>query len=200
MNPSPYIIQVQEKLEKDFETMKDLTGGVRGINIDLESINHIGGLPVEVKMSVFKTYIQTKYVFNLSIVAIRCMESNGEGAYCQRVLYMKNINTKEDISLQSLTEVFESLKVLIKSLKFNKYKGKFEKEESSLECCFFGNEFKVGGDCSVCLEYTQTRSECNHYICVECYSGLKRLKCPQCRHTLYHIEDELGDDRGNDSD
>lgn len=194
MNSTPFIIHIQEKLEKNFETNS-------GVNIDLPSINNIAGLPVEVKISVFQTHIQTKYVFNLLINAIRCCVQNGEDDYCPRTLYMKTINTKEDISVESLTEVFESLKVLIKSLRFNKYIGSFEKEECSFECSFFGNEFKTGGECSVCLEYTQTKSECNHYICVECYSGLKKLKCPQCRHTLYHIEDELLDERcNNDSD
>lgn len=38
--------------------------------------------------------------------------------------------------------------------------------------------------CSVCLEKTITKTNCNHYICQKCFCLLEKKKCPLCRKEL----------------
>jgi len=45
-----------------------------------------------------------------------------------------------------------------------------------------------GGDCSVCLEKTKTKTNCNHSLCLECFQSIvvvnsdcEGKKCPICR-------------------
>ena len=37
-------------------------------------------------------------------------------------------------------------------------------------------------ECCVCLEITDTKTSCGHYLCVQCFSKLYKNSCPMCRN------------------
>lgn len=47
----------------------------------------------------------------------------------------------------------------------------------------FGEEL-FEDTCSVCMEYTSTRSQCKHFLCLECFEKLESSRCPLCRRLI----------------
>lgn len=44
--------------------------------------------------------------------------------------------------------------------------------------------FNETNECVVCSEQTITKTDCNHYLCQQCFSLLKKKTCPMCRENL----------------
>lgn len=81
----------------------------------------------------------------------------------------------------STYEIFQGYVRHLNHLKFNKLKGKFQYKITSNFNSVLSNATFTYNECCVCLENTITKLKCNHYICYECKSQLKKLKCPMCR-------------------
>jgi len=47
----------------------------------------------------------------------------------------------------------------------------------------FGEEL-FEDTCSVCMDYTSTRSNCNHFLCLECFEKIENSRCPLCRSLI----------------
>ncbi len=46
------------------------------------------------------------------------------------------------------------------------------------------HESETIDSCCVCLENTCQKTKCNHELCIECCSSLKKNICPMCRKKL----------------
>jgi hypothetical protein len=46
----------------------------------------------------------------------------------------------------------------------------------------FGSTYLDEGECCVCYEKTLTKTKCNHFLCLECWTRLKTNDCPCCRN------------------
>ena len=79
----------------------------------------------------------------------------------------------------------EDLKQVLSSLRFNKLTNRFQTtpvfDWNFLEC----DSVKLFEKCCVCYERTQSKTTCNHSICIPCFDKIKYVnmetKCPLCR-------------------
>jgi len=82
----------------------------------------------------------------------------------------------------------ESLSEVLSSLKFNKLTNKFQ-TTAPFDWSFLESEsVKLFEPCCVCYERTESKTTCNHPICIPCYDKIKctdmetnETKCPICR-------------------
>jgi hypothetical protein len=44
--------------------------------------------------------------------------------------------------------------------------------------------------CCVCMDDTSSKTQCGHPLCLVCWSSLKKLKCPLCRHQIESWESD----------
>lgn len=127
---------------------------------------------------------------------------SGEGDF--KNLFHKNITNKIETKVDYMNLFNEVIKIL-KSIKFNKLTGKFEEKKTLSFCEAFPCVMQIENiktilhDCSVCYEKTFVKTPCNHSLCIECWSKVKKVSvdeedadikeqpCPICRHNL---EDE----------
>jgi hypothetical protein len=104
--------------------------------------------------------------------------------------------TKKDIKVS-----LQKMKKIIPNLKFDKMCGKIytDKAKSFEQICLneFGSSFIESNECCVCNETTTTKTNCCHFLCVECWSHIKSNQCPICREDNIHIENL---DSSSDSD
>ncbi len=105
--------------------------------------------------------------------------------------------TKKDIKVS-----LQKIKKIIPNLKFDKMCGKIytNKSKSFEQICLneFGSNFIESNECCVCGETTTTKTNCCHFLCVECWSHIKSNQCPMCREVNIRIEQlELYNDYNN---
>lgn len=107
------------------------------------------------------------------------------------------------VSRKDIKVSLEKMKKIIPNLKFSKLLGKIEsdKAKSFEQICLneFGSTFIESSECCVCAESTITKTNCSHFLCVECWSHIKSRQCPICRENDIYI-DELDDVSNRDSD
>jgi hypothetical protein len=88
----------------------------------------------------------------------------------------------------------DSFKKIVNSLRYDNRTGKIDEDEENTQ--FFrdliSNEnitFQEEESCSVCMEITKTKTQCNHSLCLICWSKIKSVEgdkpCPICREPLY---------------
>jgi hypothetical protein len=107
------------------------------------------------------------------------------------------------------------MKMVLPTLKFNKYEGHFEHHlpvDFPIPTKFkgvvedyspkenFDNFLNIPGmvlggqDCCVCMEKTKTRTSCGHAVCLPCRYALKKEICPMCRTKLNPEESDDSDE------
>tara|TARA_R110001632_G_C11277540_1_gene411501 strand:- start:535 stop:1104 length:570 start_codon:yes stop_codon:yes gene_type:complete len=71
------------------------------------------------------------------------------------------------------------------------YERKFMEEifNSVDEVCNYKTDY---GECPVCLDNCYTKLDCDHHLCLQCESKMKKKACPQCR-AAYSVFDHDGD-------
>lgn len=114
-----------------------------------------------------------------------------------------NIGEEPEITRQILEESLTKMFEILERVRFDKFTGNFYdsiKENNSkyiienLQKC---QNIKMRcAECCVCYEMTQTRTNCNHNICISCYSNLKTEDedcdcectfCPICWEEIHRI-------------
>jgi hypothetical protein len=112
--------------------------------------------------------------------------------YENYVLYSKCL--KEDIYFKQkdFQDIINKIKKLLPNLKINKVTGIIEHiyDKTYEQICLdeFGTNYFCNTNCSICDEKTLTKTNCNHPICVECWSQIKNKTCPLCRQDNIHIK------------
>jgi hypothetical protein len=144
-----------------------------------------------------------KYVFNkidkLNGIIIGCIEFDtikhgSEGPinlyirindnHQNRFLYTECFKTWDSV------EDFKSCIETINALKFSKMTGQFETNIKPEFDNIFENITMEYKECCVCLENTLMSLKCEHHICYECKSQLKKQKCPLCRVDINYYDDD----------
>ena len=118
---------------------------------------------------------------------------------------MKKKNLK--LSLKNIKKFIIQLKDILPRLNFNKITGLFEfefefdmqknkklitfadsKTNNILELDVIDSgsssdyKYTECGECCVCYDETLTKTSCSHFLCIECWSNIKNMDCPYCRH------------------
>lgn len=78
-------------------------------------------------------------------------------------------------------EEFNDCIDILNKLKFDKLTGKFKSIIEPNFDSILKNVTVNYKECCVCLENTLMALKCDHHICYECKSQLKKNKCPMCR-------------------
>jgi hypothetical protein len=103
------------------------------------------------------------------------------------------ISFKDEIlSLQFLEKTLSEIINILEKLVFDKLIGCLTLKEELNEG--FGKKYLGDDVCCVCLEHTDTKTTCNHFICVECWQNLKKNICPICRETHIVLNDKWDSD------
>jgi len=79
-------------------------------------------------------------------------------------------------STESMISLLNEFVDMLSSSHFDKLTGSFTKNESK----------EKHEECCVCLELTETKTNCNHHLCIPCWNQLKNERCPICRREDIH--------------
>lgn len=150
---------------------------------------------IEKKKTSENNYI---HLFKLEIITEK-LKINNSDYYkffsCEKK--MSNLNIKN-------TQKFVNLiKEILPKLIFNKLTGLFEFDIIKNKKLFnfvdtrintvlgidtFDCEYSDSGECCVCYDKTLTKTSCNHFLCVECWTKINNPSiCPYCRHKKIKI-------------
>ncbi len=123
------------------------------------------------------------------------------------VLFKKDLRRcSSEVTRKDIKVSLERMKKIIPNLKFSKLLGKIDsdKAKSFEQICLneFGPNFIESNECCVCNESTITKTNCSHFLCVECWSQIRSNQCPMCRQNNIFINesDSCSDDDGDDGD
>ncbi len=101
----------------------------------------------------------------------------------------------DDYGINEMCDFIDQVLTMMSQLKFSKSKGKFVLNEKNIldvdsreyDCLShfnFSNITLNDNICSVCKEITITKTLCEHYLCVPCWSNIKNMNCPLCRKSI----------------
>ena len=115
-------------------------------------------------------------------------------------MFNKDIYTSPNFNEETLSVTLDKMLEILPTLKFNKYNGIFTERMpiyTSIIDFFKDVEGLVleNQECCVCLEVTNTKTECDHYLCVPCFQQIplvgddededeKERRCPLCREDI----------------
>lgn len=96
----------------------------------------------------------------------------------------------------TLEEVNDILNTVIPNLKYNKIKHFFsidkdiyDLEQEILSHIPENTNIRLNySDCCVCLDKTNTKTSCEHYLCATCESHNNTRVCPMCGELYAHYE------------
>ena len=159
------------------------------IILPVETIN---GLPVTAKISVVQNSVN--YLFFVDI------DVNGVDVEDPIDILPLQLLSKLFYEISIINPVIdneyfiESFKNIVNSLRYDNKTGKLDENEEDNH--FFrdliSNEnitFNEEEACPVCSEITKTKTQCNHTLCLVCWSKIKSVDdmkpCPICREPLY---------------
>jgi hypothetical protein len=100
-------------------------------------------------------------------------------------------NQKIDKDVETLTEELDTIKNIMKQLKYNKKIDKlvYGNNKSTMQSLFFSDFTKLE-ECSVCHDQTCSVLSCSHNLCLECMSKLRSKTCPLCRADFSNDNDD----------
>lgn len=186
---SPLARSMYEQLKPAMESLGTETHNHLERNWEITAITCIDSLPVETSV-IFRRFRYTGagVSFN-SRVQISCsgVEEESEGDTQKKSVFCKFIEKQEKtFTLAFVHRTLEEIKTMLPKLHFNKYISKlYEGPSDSLEQDYFGDTFMGGEQCCVCLDKTQSVTECGHALCCICWSKLKKRICPCCRKNIW---------------
>ena len=152
-------------------------------------IREIDGMKVDV---LFKIYTHRKLVS----VLIRGTDLYATSD-CDEVEYSNHLlynGDKGDIELEDVEEGLKNLKVLLPKLRFDKCKGVFTADpitniQDDYIRIFESDNVKLKYEkCAVCLDITETRTKCGHFLCYRCWQDIKRTRCDERECEFDHIK------------
>jgi len=108
----------------------------------------------------------------------------------------KEFDEKAEITPEIIQSFVNVILNTLETLKFSKVEGCFMlKSVCRKIICqkmvfgkFMENENKDDSKCSVCFDYTKTKTPCNHVLCIPCWIQIKNKTCPMCRDNISYFE------------
>lgn len=93
------------------------------------------------------------------------------------------------LSPKAIGVFLAKIKLDLEKIKFDKLVGRFVLPKGkiiieNIGIDVFGDTWSTAEECCVCYEKTYTKTSCEHYLCVECWSNIKKKSCPICREFL----------------
>ena len=107
------------------------------------------------------------------------------------------------LSPKAIGVFLTKIKSDLEKIKFDKLMGKFvipngKITTNNIGIDIFADTYSTAEECCVCYEKTYTKTACEHNLCVECWSNVKKKSCPICREYLWAKEyDSDSDDSDN---
>jgi hypothetical protein len=127
-------------------------------------------------------------LITLNIESTKVYTADNDGNIHYRNLYFEylfNANGNQQVCdlPHQFVELFKKVETILGSITFNKVKGEFIKGEPEvLFCQAFPNIFKskniesTSQECCTCYDQTQTRTPCNHPICIPCWAKINATR------------------------
>ena len=165
---------------------------------DIQIINKVCGFNVCASILIEKLYQTNEYMYKFKITSKK-LKINKTDYY--KFFFYEKKNLK--LSISNTNKFIRVIKEILPKLNFNKFTGLFEfnidknhklinfansKTNNILGLDVFGSEHIHFGECCVCYDKTLIKTSCEHFLCVECWSNMKKtFECPYCRHTRIKI-------------
>lgn len=164
--------------------------------LNIPVIKKMLNFDVESNIAIEKKKIsENKYthIFKLEIITKKLKINNSD--YYKLFSYEKKIS---NLTIKNTYKFVNLIKDILPKLIFSKLTGLFEFDinknnklinfsdsETNLISGLdaFGTEYSNCGECCVCYDKTFTKTSCNHFLCVECWTKINNPSiCPYCRY------------------
>jgi hypothetical protein len=114
--------------------------------------------------------------------------TDGEYEYsCRDLLYDVMYDKKVDFTIEDYEVFVKKVFDTLEKIQFDKMSGRFATQEKIrinreiLEPIRLMPHIKMTYDtCAVCLDFTETKTQCKHHLCVYCWDKIKRKYCGDC--------------------
>lgn len=166
---------------------KEKTGKNPICSFYVQIINKIQKIPVAMHIDIQKKIINGEQNFYASI-KITSSKIFYETSLDYVELYTV-IHKLQKLSVKAISIFLKKVKSDLEKLKFDKFTGKFilnnhKIQQHNIGIDIFGDKYSNAEECCVCYEKTLTETNCSHRLCIECWSNIKKKKCPICREFL----------------
>lgn len=135
--------------------------------------------------------INWKYSFDISSKKIK----NISKEYYKFLFYEK---TFDNLNVKNINQFLKKIQEILSQINFNKLTGLFEstilkmsqtKSKSNLTTNLNENkEISEISECCICYDETLNQTLCSHFLCVDCWTRLKKSECPYCRSKKLFIK------------
>jgi hypothetical protein len=180
---------ILQKFEKSVESL-----GNHGDFFFKLPVKTICGIKVCAELKFFRGNSQIHDVrFDIESYDISVHDSDDSPSiFCRCLLKDLKVPT---LTLEQIISSIEQILVIIPTLKFNKKKLELTDAEilgDDVDELFKFENTTIHDVCSVCHELTNTRTDCDHALCLVCMSSIKGYyeegehirKCPLCRNDI----------------
>lgn len=185
------------------ETLKNTNNSA--LNVDC--VKKIDNIPINLYFYIiknFKDYITgneiVKIGFNISIPSHESINKTYYDIF--QNVFILNVNIEdENIFKNYIYNICFYCYIVLRDFRYDPMLTYLNHYEDISELLILKsaliNLFGTKYDCSVCMEQTITKTECNHPLCQKCFSSLEQKICPICRNELVNENDfnyEIGID------
>lgn len=165
--------------------------------IALESSKKISSLSLDVEIFAQKYVLQ-----NDDFICKVGFTVGYDNKLLQSVSYLNFNILDETIFLHHIFNVLFYLHIFFRDFKYNsmmKYFYHYEDLKNMITIKqrrnrLFGDD---DNECCVCLEPTINKTQCEHFLCLICYSKLPTKSCPLCRKSL--VDSTISDEENNNA-
>jgi hypothetical protein len=167
----------------------------------VQIVNKIKTIPVTMHIEIRKikdTNNEYKFYGNVHIKSSKIFYNSS----LDYIDLYSNEYKLDKLSLKAINTFLHKVKSDLEKIKFDKFLGRFVLHNGNINIDnigidIFGDKYSNAAECCVCYEKTYTETICSHYLCVECWSNIKKKTCPMCREYLSAKENTDSSDDEN---
>jgi hypothetical protein len=167
--------------------------------IHVNCVKKIDNIPIKLYFYIIKNFKQyltgnetIKLGFNISIPSHEHVNKLDYDIF--QNIFILNVNIEDpNIFKNYIYNICFYCYIVLRDFRFNPMLNYLNHSEDIDELLLiknalinlFGNKY----ECTVCMEQTITKTECNHPLCQKCFSSLEQKTCPICRNELVDEND-----------
>lgn len=152
----------------------------------IPTIRKISNVRVKTNIVILKNNSDWQILLEIGISNINLEGDNYK-------VFEKILRKCSEVTRKDIKVALQKMKKIIPNLKFDKMFGKIytDQVKSFEQICLneFGSSFIECNECCVCNETTTTKTNCYHFLCIECLSHIRSNQCPMCREENIYIQD-----------
>jgi len=152
----------------------------------IPTIRKISNVRVKTNIVILKNNSDWQILLEIGISNINLEGDNYK-------VFDKILRKCSEVTRKDIKVALQKMKKIIPNLKFDKMFGKIytDQVKSFEQICLneFGSSFIECNECCVCNETTTTKTNCYHFLCIECLSHIRSNQCPMCREENIYIQD-----------